>query len=101
MGPRPAEPKFRRRASGESYICPDEVGAYIGLGASELVKRRFGGRAGPSCFFCPDAGGDYAFVSVLFLNLHYSYGKLRNWSDDFLSTCTNPSTTVLRNIERF
>ena len=51
MGPRPAEPKFRRRASGESYICPDEVGAYIGLGASELVKRRFGGRAGPSCFF--------------------------------------------------
>ena len=49
MGPRPAEPEFRRRASGESYICPDAVGAYIGLGASELVKRRFGERAGPSC----------------------------------------------------
>ena len=50
MGPRPAEPEFRRRVSGESYICPDAVGAYIGLGASELVKRRFGGRVGPSCY---------------------------------------------------
>ena len=29
MGPRSAEPKFRRRASGESYICPDEVGAEL------------------------------------------------------------------------
>ena len=51
MGPRPAKPEFRRQASGESYICPDE-GAYIGLGGSEVVKRRFGGRAGPSCCVC-------------------------------------------------
>ena len=49
LGPPPAEPEFRRRASEESFICPDEVRAYIGLGVSELAKRRFGGRAGPAC----------------------------------------------------
>ena len=27
LGPRPAEPKFRR-ASGKSYICPDKVGDF-------------------------------------------------------------------------
>ena len=35
----------------ESYIFPDEVGAYGRLGASELAKRRFDGRVDPSCYF--------------------------------------------------
>ena len=33
--------------------------------------------------------------------LHYSDGQLRNFSNDFLETCTHPSTRGFRNIDRF
>ena len=42
-----------------------------------------------SSFLVPTQEVTTAFVSVFFFNLHYSYGKLRNWSDDFLETCTD------------
>ena len=51
-------------------------------------------------FLVPTQEVTTAVASIL-IYLHYSNGKVRNQSDDFLETRTDSSTRVLRSIKRF